>query len=101
LDKKYEFLWDLNGELLALIFSILEFEKTIEYTSTYTKNFDNALDLRDKISPKRKPICNNFPEYHQVFIEKNGFIPNLSIIDLLFNLGNESIDYLMKYDGLS
>lgn len=94
-DKKYKFLWDLNRELLALILSLLGIEKSIGYTTQYIKNYENEIDLRDKINPKRNPLINSFLEYHQVFIEKNSFIPNLSIIDLLFNLGNESTDYLV------
>jgi hypothetical protein len=34
------------------------------------------------------------PVYHQVFIDKNGFLPNLSVLDLLMNLGKEARDYL-------
>ena len=38
-------------------------------------------------------------KYDQVFMEKNGFIANLSILDLLFNLGPESTDYLASLNN--
>lgn len=50
-------------------------------------------DYRDRIHPKREPVFRN-REYWQVFREKYGFVPNLSIMDLLFNEGPESISYL-------
>lgn len=50
-------------------------------------------DWRELIHPKRKPVMRN-REYWQVFREKFGFVPNLSIMDLLFNEGPESICYL-------
>ena len=55
-------------------------------------------DLRESIHPKRedrllKDLRLEKP-YFQVFAEKHGFIPNLSIMDLLFNEGPDSIMYL-------
>lgn len=35
-------------------------------------------------------------EYYQVFKQKNGFLPDLSIIDLIFNMGHESVLYLTE-----
>ena len=50
-------------------------------------------DMREAIHPKREPVMRN-SEYWQVFKEKFGFVPNLSVMDLLFNEGPESICYL-------
>ena len=33
--------------------------------------------------------------YYQVFADRHGFVPNLSVMDLLFNEGPASIDYLL------
>ena len=43
----------------------------------------------------------NMNRYNQVFMEKHGFIPNLSILDLLFNLGPESVDYLTDLNTIN
>ncbi len=56
---------------------------------------ESVVDLRNIIHPKR-PSCFPIPPYYQVFKEKFGFLPNLSILDLLFNLGNESRLYLTQ-----
>lgn len=53
-------------------------------------------DFRDAIRPK-KPLPD--PEfeskrYYQVYGQKHGFLPNMSILDLLFNEGNEAIFFL-------
>ena len=67
---------------------------TLEYTS-------NETDYRTIIHPKNKelPLTVKFPKYIQVFEEKQGFIPNLSILDLLFNLGPESKTYLQTINN--
>lgn len=50
-------------------------------------------DFRELVHPKREPVLVN-REYWQVFRDRYGFVPNLSIIDLLSNEGPESICYL-------
>jgi hypothetical protein len=55
-------------------------------------------DYRGSIHPKQKVNDQDFKvrEYFQVFSEKYGFIPNLSILDLLFNTGPEAKEYLVQ-----
>jgi len=53
-----------------------------------------ALDLREAIHPKKDSNNPNLKPYYQVFENKYGFQPNLSIIDLLFNMGNEVVIFL-------
>lgn len=96
-DKKYQFLIDFNHDLIETIADQLEIDLNIKYTDEYIhhENIDFD-DFREKIHPKKKikdpAIIQN--EYFQVFSEKHGFIPNLSIIDLLFNTGPEALNYL-------
>lgn len=87
-EKKEILLIDFNHKLQTVILNILEKEEEIKTTTTYLHQGDFT-DLRcHKWNLKQKE------KYNQVFMEKHGFIANLSILDLLFNLGPESADYL-------
>lgn len=94
--KKYAFLIDFNNELQQLVLDLLNIDFCkIKYTSVYeTVLNDGEIDLRESIHPKKDWLIldKSFSpyEYYQVFDHKFGFIPNMSIIDLLFNMGNES-----------
>ena len=89
-EKKYEFLFDFNEELRMLICQLLDIQPQIQYTTSFEADVEN--DFR-WISPKQDIADPSFllKPYYQVFQDKHGFIPNLSIIDLLFNTGNEGI----------
>lgn len=92
--KKFKYLFDFNFQLLEEILNILEVEKKVTFTESFEVNPGNeSLDLRNSFHPKIKSP-KNFPSYIQVFAEKFDFLPNLSIIDLLFNEGPSAIDYL-------
>lgn len=89
--KKWNFLWDFNLEIQSTIFELLEFKPNIKLTSEYKVELDaNYLDLRQTIHPKKENLKHSNIPYYQVFEQRYGFQPNLSIIDLLFNMGNES-----------
>jgi len=92
-EKKWEFLFDLNTALLQTVLEILEIPGRIQFTRIYEKEPTGIKDLRKNISPKTDPL-KEFKPYTQVFHEKFGFMPNLSIIDLLFNKGPESLAIL-------
>jgi len=92
--KKHKYLFDLNNDFLKLISEFIGIEFTINLTSKFVNNPTNILDLRNIISPKKLSQKIDFIKYSQVFANKFGFTPNLSIIDLLFNIGPEAIDYL-------
>jgi len=79
--KKFDFLLDFNTKLLKVLLNILQIEKQVEFTD----HFENQL-----VSTKKYI----FTAYTQVFEAKSGFLSNLSIIDLLFNLGPDAIEYL-------
>lgn len=93
-EKQYTFLHDFNEELRQLICRLIGIETPVSYTEEFILNVPDAtIDYRETIHPKRESDFTTRP-YYQVFAEKHGFLPNLSIIDLLFNMGNESRLYL-------
>jgi hypothetical protein len=90
--SNHKFLLDLNTELLQKCLEILKMDKNISYTSSFEPENVTDDDLRYKLSPKEK---SDFYQktYIQVF-NISGFVPRLSILDLIFNMGPESTDYL-------
>ncbi len=94
--NKEELLYKFNLNLIKNICNILDIELKFKLTDIYRKDCKSTTDLRDHFNPKKKTTKFHFPEYTQVFSEKFGFKPNLSIIDLLFNLGPESRLYLQN-----
>ena len=81
-----------NNKLQEVILDLLQEENNSTPTIEYL-NSGNFTDLRN-----HDFILENPEKFNQVFMEKHGFIPNLSILDLLFNLGPESSDYLHYLD---
>tara|TARA_B100001059_G_C17713933_1_gene516961 strand:+ start:150 stop:767 length:618 start_codon:yes stop_codon:yes gene_type:complete len=88
--KEEEYLIDFNNNLQKEILALLKIKSKITYNSIYKRTGDFT-DLRDNNAVKINTIS-----YDQVFMEKHKFINNLSIIDLLFNMGPESLDYLQQ-----
>jgi len=93
ISKNHEFLLDLNTQLTESVLAILKMKKTIFYTTNFEPVGDLENDFRYKIIPKEE---SHFPvkEYYQVFDKGEGFITGLSIIDLVFNMGPDAVDYL-------
>ena len=124
-EKKYEFLFDFNMEIMEKMIELLDIRPKVKATDEYVLSEERRVkseesntiedniqllsfntqhstpntpirDFRDVIRPK-KPLPD--PEftpqrYYQVYEQKFGFQPNMSILDLLFNEGNEAIFYL-------
>ena len=88
---RQENLMELNIQLILEILSLLEVDIDIN------KEDEISIEFRALILAKEKTNKSN-PIYSQVFANKHGYLDNLSILDLLFNLGPESVDYLMKLD---
>ncbi len=100
-DKKFPFLFDFNEEIREKMGELLDLKMDAEKTKVYFSEPempDGWVDLRNIIHPKKNPtlIDTDFTAnpYYQVFDRKFGFQPNLSILDLLFNMGPEAILYL-------
>jgi hypothetical protein len=95
-DKPTGFLFDFNENLRELVCSLLDISPSISYsTEYYFSSNSDILDLREVIHPKKPPFLQFCCPYYQVFETKYGFQANLSIIDLLFNLGPEAVIILL------
>lgn len=92
--KKFHRLLDFDLGLIRLLMDLTGIKKDIHLTKNYHANPPQQLDLRDGIHPKKPFTRFPPPRYHQTFEEKFGFIPGLSMIDLLFNMGPDSINIL-------
>ncbi len=89
LQSRFEKLFDLNEILESWLSKKLDIHYDKLHTSSFEKNYSAEFyDFR------RKPINCQLPYYHQVFEDKFGFTQGLSILDLLFNCGPESIIHL-------
>lgn len=84
---------DFNFKCLELIFDCFQLPFKYETTQVFEKEPINSIDARP-LANSRKEIGQNFKPYAQVFDDKHGFLQNLSILDLLFNEGPNSILYL-------
>ena len=96
-EKKFDYLFDFNLEMLVFLCRILKIKFQFELTDQYLKQYDGVEDLRQSISPKSMEFNTQaFPlePYYQVFSGKYGYIPNLSVIDLLFHVGLKTVDIL-------
>ena len=105
-EKRWDYLFDFNLEITMRMCELLDIRPQIKLSESYwnatreepvTVDKENmSFDFRDVIRPKHAVTDTEFhPEkYYQVYQQKYGFRPNMSILDLLFNEGNEAVFYL-------
>ena len=91
-EKKQEFILDLNLQIFELINSSLGIKIEAQKTTEFFHDSLNYDDFRSLVNGKKD--VTQIEEYTQVFNDKHGFINNLSILDLLFNEGRYTVDYL-------
>jgi len=94
--KKTKFLFDFNLQIITKLFEEFEIEKQIKFNNEFEKTPQNIIDYRNKIHPKKQfHELQKLTEqpYYQTFSNKFTFIPNLSSLDILFNLGPEATLY--------
>jgi len=100
LQDKSELLADLNRNILDTMVEEFGLTAAIGYSDSFIRETSGCLDLRFSISPKARDR-QSIPElifepYYQVFEGRWGFVPNTSILDLIFNLGPDATDYLHR-----
>ncbi len=93
------FLWDLNFMLLEKLLEMVGLKADIELTDDFVKEYPDG-DFRSRIQPKyhgENLMAEHKKEktYYQVFSSQNGFIPNLSILDLLSAEGPDAVSYIL------
>lgn len=98
-EKRWTYLFDFNEEIRQKMCELIDIQPEVGYTKAYANHGDSPHDLRDfreGIQPKHPaPDADFVPKpYYQVYQQKHGFLANLSILDLLFNMGPESVFYL-------
>ncbi len=98
-ERKFQFLFDYNLRIHEIVTELFELENRIVLTTDFEKVPVDTINYRERISPKGKTLPD--PHFHpapytQVFSDKLGFTPNLSILDLLFNEGPNSYTLLKE-----
>lgn len=100
-EKKWEFLIDFDRKAEEIMLKLLKLEDLTPIYSSEYMAIDNCgiKDLRKILHPKKNVVpleINLGVEYYQVFTPKFGFISNLSVLDLVMNMGNEARLYLKR-----
>lgn len=98
--KKHNFLFDFNLKITQTLLELLEIDTELKFTDDFEHIPEECLNFREQISPKTHLIGEDrhfvAHPYTQVFSEKFGFVPDLSILDLLFNAGPSAHQVLIE-----
>ena len=91
-EERDGFLMDFNLRLHNVVCGLLGLEREVTVITEGNIDTADACDLRHIAEPKALKALTKQPQpYYQVFSQRNGFIPNLSVLDLLFNMGPEGL----------
>ena len=97
-EQRWDYLLDFNEAIREKMCEVLDIQPKVDYSKKFTVYSLSSCvpDYRMVIRPKNPEPDPDFTpkRYYQVYEQKHGFLPNLSILDLLFNMGPESIFYL-------
>ena len=93
-ETKFNYILDYNLKSFEVIANCIQLDIKPEFTTDFEKNPVDKTDFRKLV--KRNAEVKSLQPYTQVFTEKHGFIPNLSILDLLFNEGPNTELYLKR-----
>ena len=94
---RFSYLLDFNMATIARMCECLQMEMPTEQSLKYEAQPEGVWDGRFLVDAKSEPLPFNM-QYHQVFGERHGFVPNLSILDLLFNTGTTAYTEIMQMD---
>ena len=94
-EHQWERLVDFNDAIVRRMCELLDIHPVLKNTTEFERVVGFA-DYREAISPKHPLPDSEFVSrpYYQVFSQRHGFLPNLSILDLLLNMGPEAIFFL-------
>ncbi len=92
-NDSYKFLIDFNFRSIELACEFLQLDVPSFKTTAYDTKPEKFIDMRFLVNAKKSVSITPAP-YTQVFVERHGFIDNLSILDLLFNEGTAAPTYL-------
>lgn len=92
-EQKVNYLIEYNEKFLQLLLKLLKLKISYSFALDFEKGYSDLEDYRNAIHPKISSSYQTKP-YFQVFEDRNGFMPNLSVVDLLFNQGPQSINYI-------
>lgn len=94
-EQKFKFLIDLNFATITSICKCLQIDIQWDKTINYQEAYENLEDFRYLTSAKKSYEIHQ-EEYYQIFSDKHGFIPNLSVLDVLFHEGIHTEEYLIN-----
>ena len=95
---RHRFLYEFNMQIMQTVCTLMKIPFSVQESQEYVISAEGIIDLRNRIHPKMNQgnTYETFvpPHYTQVFADRQGFKPNLSILDLLFNTGPEAKNLL-------
>ena len=97
-EKRWVYLFDYNEAIREKMCELLDIETKVSFSLEFKvkSTINKTNDFREAINPKHPQPDPDFDPkpYYQVYQQKHGFLANLSVLDLLFNMGPEGIFYL-------
>lgn len=95
-------LWDYTVGLTRALGQLIDLELDLCPSEIYVPEVGQLGDMRSAFHPKHPntDLEKRMPRYYQPFAHRHGFVPNMSMFDLVFNLGPESLIYLHRLEPL-
>lgn len=92
---KHEFLWQLDAATFNWLVKVMKLKLTVSHTEAFVYQLPQTEeDARYSFRPGDKKAVDTTKKYSQVFEDRFGFLPDLSVLDLLFCCGPQAQDFL-------